>query len=219
VESYDMGTILAPPPVLLGPHSAGVSLAPREFDRAGFEEGWRYELIKGVLVVSPPPLEMERDPNEELGFLLRLYQLNHPQGHRIDKTLPEHTVRSRKNRRRADRVIWVGLGRLPTAKDVPAVIAEFVSKGKRGHRRDYVEKRNEYMAIKVQEYWIIDRFQRTLTVFTRRGKKVHKQVLGEKDTYTTPLLPGFELPLGRLLALADAWENVRERDGSWTEDE
>lgn len=49
----------------LGPSSAGISLTPREFDRAAFEEGWRYELIHGVLVVSPSPLEMERDLNEE----------------------------------------------------------------------------------------------------------------------------------------------------------
>src|SRR6266566_152347 len=102
----------------LGPDSAGILLAPRDFDRAEFTEGWRYELIKGVLVVSPPPLEMERDPNDELGRQLRNYQEMHPQGACMDKTLPEHTVRTRKHRRRADRVIWIGLGRRPGPRDV-----------------------------------------------------------------------------------------------------
>lgn len=55
------------PRLQLGPHSAGASLTPDEFDAAEFEEGWRDELIHGVLVVSPPPLRKERDPNEELG--------------------------------------------------------------------------------------------------------------------------------------------------------
>ena len=39
----------------LGPRSAGVLLTTEEFDRARFVEGWRYELINEVLVVSPIP--------------------------------------------------------------------------------------------------------------------------------------------------------------------
>jgi Uma2 family endonuclease len=190
----------------IGPDSAGIALTPRQFDEADFLEGWRYELIKGVLVVSPTPLEKERDPNDELGHMLRTYQETHPQGRCIDKTLPEHTVPVRRNRRRADRVIWVGLGRVPTRRDVPSVIGEFVSKGKRDWVRDYVEKRDEYMAIGVLEYWVFDRFRRTMTVFTRQGRRIKKQVVGENETYATPLLPGFELPLKKLFALADEWE-------------
>src|SRR5205823_2951491 len=37
----------------LGPWSAGLLLTLDEFDAAEFEEGWRYELIHEVLVVSP----------------------------------------------------------------------------------------------------------------------------------------------------------------------
>ncbi len=56
----------------------------------------------------------------------------------------------------------------------------------------------------MREYWVIDRFQRTLTVFTPAGARFKARVLSEKQTYTTKLLPGFELPLGKLLAVADA---------------
>lgn len=52
------------PRLRLAPNSSGVSLTPEEFDAAEFEEGWRYELIHGVLVVSPPPLRKERDPKK-----------------------------------------------------------------------------------------------------------------------------------------------------------
>jgi hypothetical protein len=53
----------------LGPLDAGMPLTLDEFDEAEFEMGYRYELIHGVLVVTPPPLEEERDSNEELRAL------------------------------------------------------------------------------------------------------------------------------------------------------
>ena len=64
-------------------------MTPREFDRADFAEGSRYELINGVLIVSPIPLEEEGIPNDELGFLLRLYRETHPQGSSLNDTAPE----------------------------------------------------------------------------------------------------------------------------------
>jgi Uma2 family endonuclease len=189
----------------LGPRSAGLVLTPEEFDRAEFQEGWRYELIHGVLVVTPPPSIKERDPNEELGYWLRLYRDTHAHGSSLNATASEHTIKTGANRRRADRIIWAGLGRHPREHEVPTIIAEFVSPGKRSWLRDYEQKRDEYMAIKVGEYWVIDRFARTLTVFRLRRGKIRKQVVRENQTYTTDLLPGFELPLAKLLAVADAW--------------
>src|SRR5262245_1065343 len=140
-----MATVSAKRRREFGPESAGTLMTPREFDRADFVEGWRYELINGVLVVSPPPLESERDPNEERGHWLRTYRDSHPKGWCLDATLPEQTVNTQANRRRADRVIWAGLGRQPRPKDAPTVVVEFVSEGKRDRKRDYEEKRDEYM--------------------------------------------------------------------------
>lgn len=45
-----------------------------------------------------------------------------------------------------------------------------------------------------------------MTVF-RKGKA--EQVVAEKEIYRTGLLPGFELPLARLLELADQWRKRR----------
>ena len=190
---------------MLGPQPAGLVLTPEEFDRAEFAEGWRYELIHKILVIAPFPPEEERDMNDELGYLPRRYGGTHPKGHVLDGTLHEHTVNAGRNRRRADRVIWAGLGRRPRRGEKPTIIAEFVSAGKRDRIRDLEEKRDEYMALSVSEYWIIDRFERHMLVFSKQGKKTRKQTIGEDEIYTTPLLPGFELPLGKLLTLADAW--------------
>jgi Uma2 family endonuclease len=190
---------------LLGPASNGVLMTPRDFDRAEFIEGWRYELINGVLIVTSTPLGNERDPNDELGHLLRTYQDTHPQGTALDATLPEHLVSTRSNRRRADRVIWTGLGRLPRRKDVPSIIAEFVSAGRRNWLRDLEAKRDGYLALGVKEYWAFNRFEHMLTVFSLRGGRLRKRVFRESQHFTTELLPGFDLPLARLCKLADRW--------------
>ena len=91
-----------------GPGAAGLLMTAREFDRAEFVEGWRYELINGVLVVSSTPSLNERDPNQALGRWLLSYQEEHPDGSAPDFTIHEHTVVTGRNRRRADRVIWAG---------------------------------------------------------------------------------------------------------------
>jgi Uma2 family endonuclease len=185
--------------------SAGIVMTPKEFDAVTrSDDRYRYELIHGVLVVSRLPSVAESDPNEELGHWLRSYKESHPQGSVLDKTLAERYIYSADNRRRADRLIWTGLGRVPNIEiDVPSIVVEFVSRSKRDWQRDYVEKRREYLALGVAEYWIIDRFRRTMTVYRLPPAEPAEQVIDAAGTYRTALLPGFELPLARLLAVAD----------------
>jgi Uma2 family endonuclease len=194
-------------PEVFGPASNGILMTPKEFDNAQFDENWDYELINGVLIVSPIPLMNENDPNEELSHLLRNYRDNHPQGAALDHTAGERRIKTGRNRRKADRVIWAGLGRLPRRGEHPTIIVEFVSSRKQDRQRDYEAKRNDYQRIKVREYWIIDRFQHTMTVHARANGKYRTQVLHKNDVYRTELLPGFELPLARLFALADRWSD------------
>ena len=77
-------------------------------------------------------------------------------------------------------------------------------------RRDYVEKKSVYMALGISEYWIIDRFRRTLTVVRNLGSEVEEEVITEKGHYKLALLPGFSLPLKKMLAIADAWSRSQE---------
>jgi Uma2 family endonuclease len=121
-------------------------------------------------------------------------------------------VRTGQNRRRVDRVIWAGLNRVPRKDEFPTILVDFTSYHKRDHLRDYEDRRNEYQASGVKEYWIVDRFQRIMTVFTMKAGKVVKRVIREHQVYTTPLLPGFELPLAELLAQADQWADVDDDD-------
>lgn len=190
-------------PRRIGPRSSGLSMTPAEFDRARVAERhrfYRFELIRGVLIVTPPPGNAEIDPNQELGYLLLLHRDSPTQVSRLDLTLPEQTLFVGENRRRCDRALWIGLGRTPdTEADFPTIIVEFVS----GSRRDCIEKLGDYLAAGVREYWIIDRFRRIMTVY--RGGTPEPIVIPADGTYRTQLLPGFDLPLHRLLARADLW--------------
>jgi len=182
-------------------------MTPWQFDatpESAWDHRYRYELVNAVLIVTPPVSDAEADPNDELGHLLRTYKESHPQGRVLDRTMPERTVPGTPNRRRCDRAIWTGLGRVPdTRKDIPSIVVEFVSAQRRDLLRDYELKRDEYMSTGVQEYWIIDRFRRIMTVYRRDGSGLVSLIVKETETYQTPLLPGFELPLSRLLAAAD----------------
>lgn len=192
----------------LGPWANGVSLSAEEFDSAtDWDDDYRYELVRGMLIVSPAPGEGERGPNSELGYLLLDYKYRHPSGNSLDETLEEQTWPTTAGRRRMDRAIWAGYGRpIKTAVDVPTIAVEIVSGNTRDRRRDFVDKRQEYADAGVVEYWIIDRFRRTLTIFCGNDVRVVK----ETETYSSPLLPGFELPLARLLARADRLEATDE---------
>jgi Uma2 family endonuclease len=177
-------------------------MTPEEFDAVeSWEEGYRYELVHGVLIVTPHAGIGERKPNDELGHWLLTYRDTHPLASALDDTVPEHTIATATGRRRADRVIWTGLGRaVEYDRDPPSIAIEFVAGRNRDRHRDYIDKREQYAAVGVREYWVIDRFRRTMTVF--RGMD-EEQVVRESDVYTTDLLPGFELPLKRLLRVAD----------------
>lgn len=196
---------IAPAKLKLGLHLAGTYMTPEEFDAVEeVDEEYAYELVNGVLVVTLYPSPEERGPNEELAHLLLTYRDEHPNGYLLVSTLQKEYLRTEVSRRRADRVIWIGLGRVPNIKkDVPSIVVEFVSAGKRDRLRDYVIKREEYTEIGVQEYWIIDRFRKIMTTYFADGTE---KVLKGQRVYRTSLLPGFEPPIARLFAVAARWK-------------
>jgi Uma2 family endonuclease len=201
------------PPLLLDQHSNGLLMSREEFQAITEDDcdpHFRYELINGVVVVSPPPSDGEIDPNDELGHLLRSYQQT-PQGKCLDKTLFEREVITSVGIRRIDRALWIGFGRPISSKvDLPTIVVEFVSPGKKAWLRDYVQKRDEYLEVGAKEYWVIDRFRRTMTVYFAPPAEPKERVVAESETYATPLLPGFELPLKKLLELADQYADEGE---------
>src|SRR5262249_26066033 len=80
---------------------------------------------------------------------------------------------------------------------IPEIVVEIVSRGSR--RRDYVEKREEYLLFGVREYWIFDAERQEVTVLRRSGGRWVERKFGPSDTYRTRLLPGFKLACGPVL--------------------
>ncbi len=197
------------PPIRVSPASNGMMMTGEEFDAIDdWIDGYRYELIHGVLVVSPPAGIGERSPNSYLAYLIYSFNESHENGAVVDDTVAEQEIKIGGNRRRMDRAIWVGLGhKIRPLEDVPTIAIEFVSKSSRDRRRDYVEKRREYAEAGVKEYWVIDRFARDMTVFRGMDETL---VVKEGECYSTPLMPGFELPLAKLFARAELHTDTDE---------
>lgn len=207
VENLGNLSLTLPRQQPVGLDMVGTLMASEEFDAIEeWDEHHNYELIHGVLVVAPIALEAEVGPNEMLGHWRLSHEEHHPEGKTLNGKLPERHVRTADSRRRADRLIWTGLDRpLRPREDVPTIVVESVSAGKRDRHQDYVQKRQEYLALGIKEHWIIDRFQRTLTVWRTAPSGAEEQVVSEGEIYMTGLLPGFELPLAQLLGVADRW--------------
>ena len=185
-------------------------MTPEEFDDRPewhWDDRFRYELIRGILVVTPIAGTC-RGRSQSMTWDICSGSIRKPIPKDRSSTRPcsEQTLPVGEDRRRCDRAIWTGLGRLPDPeKDIPSIVIEFVSASRRDRLRDYEEKLREYTALGVKEYWIIDRFRRIMTVHQNRPAGVATLVVAEAESYQTDLLPGFVLPLARLLARADDW--------------
>jgi Uma2 family endonuclease len=188
--------------------SAGLRMSLEEFDAiSNYDDRYSYELIRGILAVTPLPAAAEAGMNDELNYLLRSYRDRHPQGAAMNATLYRQYIRTADSSRLVSRAVWAGLGRRPrSGKELPAIAIDIVPAGKRDWLRDYDERRKEYLDLGVAEYWVIDRFRRTMTVYRNISREPAEQVVAEEGVYCTDLLPGFELPLARLWAEADDWK-------------
>ena len=82
-------------------------------------------------------------------------------------------------------MIWAGLGRLPNPKrDVPTIAFESVSAGKRNWKRDYVDKREEYLEAGVVEHGL---------EITRREVLVTSSLAGEVSEAAGSVASGIHL--------------------------
>lgn len=80
---------------------------------------------------------------------------------------------------------------------IPNLVVEIIGRGSK--KRDTVEKREEYLRVGIDEYWIIDPVKRILIVHHRAGDTWDVETVSETTLYRTFLLPGLEVRLGDLL--------------------
>jgi Uma2 family endonuclease len=191
----------------LTPKDHGLPLSLSEFERAGGQEGYRYELIDGRVQVSPIPDFSHEDLCAMIQGLLAAYAAQHPEVLRHVKsparvfvpgrrrtTAPEPDVAAYRvfpTHLPRSRIRWQDLS--------PILVAEVLSADTAD--KDLIRNRRLYLQVpSIREYWIVDPRQDadhpSLVVHRRRGSRWQRRIeVLPGDTYTTPLLPGFVLRL------------------------
>lgn len=132
-----------------------------ELDRLP-EDGNTYEVIHGELFVTPPPNEEHETLGAYLNRLIDPFVAHHGLGlvyrpHAVvrvggSQVEPDLMVRAPRRLREGS---WINA-------PLPSLIVEIVSPATR--RRDHTYKRDFYREIGVAEYWIVDAYDRTVTV-------------------------------------------------------
>ncbi len=190
----------------LGPANHGRRLSEEEFLAGDYQEGYQYELIDGKLYVSPQPNPPQNVIEEWLGFLLTTYTRQHREvanycSHRArvfvpdreDVTTPEPDLTVFR-----DFPLHLPLRDIHWENTHPLLVVEILSDDP---DKDLVRNVELYLQVpSIREYWIIDTRedpdQPTMTVRRRWGRRWRSPITVEfGETYTTPVLPGFELVL------------------------
>jgi Uma2 family endonuclease len=197
-----------PPRLHLTPRHQGRRVSLEDFENSTGDSGYKYELIVGRIHVSEMP-----DPPQDLMEMLLLVKLlnyrflrpeiiNHisPKARvfvpgRTYPTCPEPDLSVYRDYPhelvRKHEIRWNQVSLI--------LVAEIVSK--KNADKDFVRNVELYEQVpSIREYWIISDPDNpgfpTLTVYRRRGPKWQNPiVISPGETYTTRLLPGFELKL------------------------
>jgi len=160
----------------------------------------RREIIDGELYVTPSPSLRHQVLVGRLYMAIANHLAGRPEIGRVflsplDVVLSPHDVVE-------PDLLFVGSDQLEvlTLKNVqgpPSLVVEVLSPGTR--KTDEQVKRRLFARVGVREYWLVDP-ELDLVKVTRRGedgsfRRVAELTAEERDTLTSPLLPGFSLAL------------------------
>jgi Uma2 family endonuclease len=197
--------------IKIGPTDHGRRMSLAEFEHAEVQEGHLYELGRGVIVVSDIPNRVHFAQYNTVRRQLNGYDVTHPGrihsmgGGGECKLL----ITSHDSERHPDYAIYKTAP--PSGEEelwsmwIPEIVFEIVSPG--SEHRDYVEKREEYLAFGVVEYWIIDASKQEMLVLRRAGGRWREKIVRAPDTYTTRLLPGLKFDCGQIFDAVSQAEN------------
>ncbi len=190
----------------LGPADHGRPMTLEEFDASVGEEGYKYELIEGKVYVSPQPnlpagwverwLYKKVDSYSELHPEIINYVYNKT---RVFVPRDEHHTNPEPDLAAyQDFPLDDPLPEMQWQNVSPILVAEVLSDD--DPDKDLVRNVGLYREVlSIREYWIIDprddpQFP-SMIVYRRKGSRWRKIEIESGGTYTTRLLPGFELIL------------------------
>jgi Uma2 family endonuclease len=197
---------LSTPTTRIGPLDHGRPMSLDEFIQADFEEGWLYELARGVLEVTEVPAPSPHGRVvRRVAWMFTQYEYQHPGVINYGAGGGECRLRlpGMVSDRHPDQAIYLDPeppGPNIWTKWVPHIVVEVLSPG--GEDRDLIDKRDEYLRVGVREYWILDPQNRRLIVLARKGDTWDETIIPEAGVYRTVFLPGLEVRPAELLGPA-----------------
>jgi Uma2 family endonuclease len=173
------------------PEYAGLRMTAEDYFRLP-DDRYRYELLDGVITLSPSPSPKQQRVMVKIVKQLEAFAELHPVGNvyaELEIKLEEKIVyRPEIVFIRAERVLenW---DRIRTAPDL---VVEILSPESRRYDRE--TKRGDYERFGVREYWMIDPDDETFTFLRLEGGK-YVEVAPEADRFASQAVPGFVLDL------------------------
>ena len=200
-----MATVTPAVQITIGPRDAGRTMTLDEFIAADWQEGYLYELARGVVVVTSVPHPRHGRIVRRIARVFDRYDEAYPRTIKYAAGGAECRLRlpGLMSDRHPDQAIYLTpepSGTHLWHRWTPAIVVEVVSRS--AEARDYVEKREEYLHLGVLEYWIFDSHRRKMMALKRNGDVWVEQELGDAATYRTELLPGLEVSVGTILGPA-----------------
>jgi Uma2 family endonuclease len=188
--------------IRIGPADHGRRMSLDAFIKADSQEGWLYELARGVIEVTEVPGPWHGRIVDRVARLFIRYDEQHPGRIVYRAGGGECRIRlpSMVSDRHPDQAIYLDPeppGPRIWTKWVPHIVVEVVSP--RGRKRDFIAKREEYLRMGVREYWILDPTKRRMHVLVREGDIWQETIVPEGGVYRTIFLPGLEVRPGELL--------------------
>jgi len=166
------------------------------------DDGKRHELIDGEHYVTPSPNLKHQRVSGALYLLIGSWLQDHPVGEifyaPFDVVFSQHDVVE-------PDLLYVSNARTTqvltpaNVQGAPDLVIEIGSPSTR--QRDETIKRRLYERSAVSEYWVVDPDIDVVRIYRRTGERFDRAIELSReagDVLTTDLLPGLDLPLGRI---------------------
>ncbi len=185
--------------IRVGPKDRGRSLTLAEFLEAERRVGYRYELARGILEVTNIPGIKHWQVLDNLHECFSRYRREYPRvirlighGSEVRYVIPELETERHPDLALLFHDAPVGFEEMPLS----VLGMEIVSRGTRSRRRDYVDKRLDYLAVGLLEYWIADPEERRVTILARAEvggvPTWTERIFRGEEAIVSGLLPGFD---------------------------
>jgi Uma2 family endonuclease len=193
--------------IKIGPTDHGRPMSLAEFEHAEVQEGYLYELSRGIITVSDVPEGRHALQLNTIRRQLVLYDVLHPG--RVASILGggdcKLLIQGLESERQPDVAIYLSPPPDIDSKNlwsewIPEIVIEIVSPSSR--KRDYKEKPEELLRLGVKEYWIIDSRDKVMVVMRRVRNRWVETRVEPPAIYQTRLLPGLEFSCGDVFRAA-----------------